>query len=338
MAPERKRRASPETARSRRIHVRPRPSLTDKLANLHLLLRVPSFARWSLRVHFFCQDVYDLWVRWSERVDTETKTGIDVVLDLKKPSEPSWEEEAPPSTQLEEKSKLQSIGQGGVEGIDVGYSTLTDHLDKGLFLLADGEKNSCAVCDENIGNDTALVLVCPEKECRAASHLNCLAQRFLHEEGERSTILPTSGRCPHCDSTLKWIKLVKELSLRLSGEAQIAKLLKKSKPRRKVIRGGENLLSASNGKSKDDLKKQDHDQRSTDTDDDGSSTGSTLEERLQDDWRHQEEDENAMSETSNASGFSSCFDAPSPSKRQGSIPSLGIVVEDSEWEDAEVLD
>lgn len=323
--------------RSRRRPVRPRSSLTDKLANLHLLLRVPSFARWPLQVHFFCQDVYKLWIRWSEGVDAETKTGIDAVLDLKKPLELPADEDAPPSTQLKEKKKnRKSVGQGGLEGIDVGYSKLATQLEKSLFLLADGEKNSCAICDEEIDTRMVLVLVCPEQECRAASHLNCLAQRFLHEGEEKSSMLPTSGKCPRCRSRLKWIDLVKELSLRLSGEAQVARLMKKPKTRtKKTSRRDKKIFSAVDENIIDDINNLDHDRSSSDDD---SSTRSASEERLVDDWYYQQDDDDAMSVTSNASGVSSCFDAPSPTKKRGSAPNLGILVEDSEWDDAEVLD
>lgn len=264
------------------------------------------------------------------------RTGVDVFLDLKKPPDLPLGEDAPPSTQLKEKRTQKSVGQGGLEGIDVGYSKLTTHLEKSFFLLADGEKNSCVICDENIASKTPLVLVCPEQECRASSHLSCLAQRFLHESEEESSILPTSGRCPHCRSRLRWIDLVKELSLRLRGEAEIARLMKKPKTRkRKASRNDENLFQALDENPIDDISNPDHDQTSSEDD---SSTGSTLEEPLADDWRYQQDDEDTMSVTSNASGMSSCFDAPSPTKQRGSTPSLGIVVEDSEWDDAEILD
>ena len=42
---------------------RPRTSLTDKLSNLHLLLRVPYFSQWPLEVRFFSEDVYKVWAK-----------------------------------------------------------------------------------------------------------------------------------------------------------------------------------------------------------------------------------------------------------------------------------
>jgi hypothetical protein len=85
----------------------------------------------------------------------------------------------------------------------------------------------------------------------------------------------------------------------------------------------------------DDINNLDHDPSSSDDD---SSTPSNSEQQSADGWHYQEDDEDTMSVTSTASGVSSCFDAPSPSKKPGSAPRLGILVEDSDWDDAEVLD
>ena len=264
------------------------------------------------------------------------KSGVDVFLGLRKPAELSADEDIPPSTQPKEKRNRRSVEQGGVEGIDVGYEKLANHVEKSLSLFAPGQKTSCAVCDETIESETTLVLTCPEQECRASSHLNCLAQHFLIDEGE-SAVLPISGNCPQCRSSLRWIDLVKELSLRLCGEAQVARLMKKPKSRaKKASRGDESIFPPMEGNLIDDTKHVDHDQSGSD--DDSSIKSTTSEEQLMDDWYYQQDDDDNMSATSNASGVSSCFDCPSPTKQQGSAPSLGILIEDSEWDDAEVLD
>jgi structure-specific endonuclease subunit SLX1 len=289
-----------------------------------------------LQVRFFHQDVYNLWIRWSERVDGKIRSGINVFLDLRQPAELPLDDEAPPSTQLKEKRKPKAVGQGGLEGLDIGYSGLTAHLEKSFFLLADGEKNTCAVCDKDIASEMAMVLVCPEQGCEASSHLSCLAQKFLREGEEKMAILPTSGRCPRCGSMLRWIDLVKELSLRLGGEAQVARFMKKAKTRkRKSACSGKDCSHALDGKPLDDITNLDHDPSSSDDD---SSTGSSSEEQWADGWQYQEDDEDTVSVTSTASGLSSCFDAPCPTKQRGSAPRLGILVEDSDWDDAEVLD
>lgn len=262
------------------------------------------------------------------------RSGINIFLDLEKPLELAPNEDVPPSTQPQEKNQT-SVGNGGLKGVDVGYSRLKAQVEKGLFLLADGEKNTCAVCDKDVESKTAMVLVCPIEECNGSFHLTCLARRFLHEE-EKTFLLPTSGTCPQCGLRLEWIDLVKELSLRLRGGEQVARLMEKPKVRkRKVSHTGEDPTQALHENSVNNVNNLDHDQSDTDHD---SSTGSGLEGPLADDWRYQHEDDDMMSVTSTASGISSCFGAPSPTQQRGSTPSLGILVEDSEWDDAEVLD
>ena len=60
---------------------------------------------------------------------------------------------------------------------------------------------------------------------------------------------------------------------------------------------------------------------------------------LPDDWHFQvNDDDDVMSVTSATSGFWDSMDTASPSKIPVAAPRLKIVIEDSEWNDADVLD
>jgi structure-specific endonuclease subunit SLX1 len=59
--------------------------------------------------------------------------------------------------------------------------------------------------------------------------MRCLSQAFLSEETERNAVVPTKGTCPGCRSPLQWSSLIKELSLRTRGQAEVEALFK---PRR----------------------------------------------------------------------------------------------------------
>jgi structure-specific endonuclease subunit SLX1 len=61
-----------------------------------------------------------------------------------------------------------------------------------------------------------------------AGHLSCLAPSF---SGVAENLVPTTGDCPGCGAKLRWIDLVKELSLRMRGEAEVQKIFKIRKPR-----------------------------------------------------------------------------------------------------------
>ncbi|CAF9914147.1 MAG: Slx4p interacting protein [Alectoria fallacina] len=221
-------RISPKTGRTRKRPARPRTSLKDKLLNLHLLIRVPSFSRWPLQVRFFCDDVYQAWQRWIERVDGSIRGGIKVLLDLKQPEEVVHDDDLPLNIQ----ANREALGKGGIQGLDFGYSKLKDHVEKSIFFLAEDEAQKCVLCAKSLGPQTAMALLCPQEGCRTASHMICLATKFIEEEGTGVGVTPISGRCPGCKEELQWIDLIKELSLRARGEKEVAQMMKKPKERK----------------------------------------------------------------------------------------------------------
>ncbi|KAH0408016.1 hypothetical protein KCU90_g22362, partial [Aureobasidium melanogenum] len=76
-----KQRFSPRTGKVRKRAGRPRMSMHDKLANLHILLRAKSFERWPLQVKFFAEDVYKMWHRWTVNMPEVIRQGIEVEMD-----------------------------------------------------------------------------------------------------------------------------------------------------------------------------------------------------------------------------------------------------------------
>jgi len=211
-------------------------------------------------------------------------------------------------------------------------------IEKSTFLLADGETINCSVCGKEIGLERKLSLVCPAADCKAASHLSCLGDKFLHDEGPSDAIVPTSGKCPECKSETLWVDLVKEMSLRIRGKKELVILTKKPRGRKakvpKLAKAG--VPKAEVSESED----------AADTDTDIGSLGAALlaadveDDLLEDKWRFQEndDDDDLTSVTSAASGFSDGIDMPSPGKPSVAAPRLKTVIEDSEWDDAEVLE
>jgi hypothetical protein len=122
------------------------------------------------------------------------------------------------------------------------------------------------VCARVVPSGDALMLTCPRDGCEAAAHVVCLAEHFLRtsssssssrssastsfaadtaastsrpanlpneeeeeeeeEEEDADTILPVEGRCPACRQAVRWIDLVRELSLRLRGANEVEALLR----------------------------------------------------------------------------------------------------------------
>ncbi|KAL9100623.1 MAG: hypothetical protein Q9163_004024 [Psora crenata] len=224
------------SGRARKCPAPPRPSLNDKLANLQLLLRAPSFARLPLAVRFFCEDVCHLWQQRNKQVRGHIGEGVEAMLDLKRHVGCEYGVGTPVDIKAKGKYKVGALGCNGVEGLDVGYSSLKDQIEKSIFHLADGKDLTCAVCSVSLGPELSTALVCPHEGCRATSHLSCLAGVFLVEEGQSESLVPVLGTCPVCKKRTIWIELIKQMSLRAKGEKEVALLIKKPKASRKTAR------------------------------------------------------------------------------------------------------
>lgn len=201
----------------------------DKISSLHLLLRAQSFASWPLQVRFFCRDAYDLWVRRNEGANGQIQASTRVSLELQHAVGATNQHGGPKNAQSNINSKPQAIVKGGIEGIVVGYSKLKDHVEKSLLLLAEEQVNGCGICAKDLSAQDETLLVCPQRNCQAISHMTCLATRFLETEKRGLSVIPKAGSCPHCHSELQWIDMVKEMSLRVRGKAELRRLIKKRK-------------------------------------------------------------------------------------------------------------
>ncbi len=322
----------PKGSRSRKKVVKPYESPTAKISNLHLLLRVPGFARWPLQVRFFCEEIHRIWQAWNDRVEVSISGRHRVLLDMKEPEEAVDSKDM--SIQAKGKRKREALGKGGVDGLDVGYSELKGHVEKSISRLAESEVPNCAVCSKALGPQPKMALVCPRDGCRAASHMSCLASTFRVGDSQDTSVVPTRGPCPVCKQELQWIELVKEMSLRARGEKELAQLLKKPRERKAKTPKAVKLPEPHDypEETKDDA---DADQDIA-SDRDALQAGAAEDDDLPDDW-HVQEDDDIMSVASAASGFSDIH-AASPTKPALPARGLGTVIEDSDWDSAELLD
>ena len=308
----------------RKRPVKPQMQIKDKLSNLHLLLRVPSFARWPLQVRFFCEDVYGKWQKENQRANATIRSGIKVILDSKKPEEVISHGEPSMSTKANGNRKQHALGKGGIDGLALGYSELKKHVEKSSFSLAEDEALKCAVCANSLGSKATMALVCPHKDCKTASHMTCLATEFIKDEGAGAAVTPISGRCPGCKEELQWIDLIKELSLRARDQNEVAKIMKKPKERKT---------------------KQAHNFEEAVADPDEDLVGVDLrvldasDESLPDDWDYQDHDDGMVLALSGHSTLSYGAEAATTTtERPSTAPKLPAVIEDSEVDDAEFSD
>ena len=315
---------SSKSGRVRRRPYRPRASLIDRVSNLHLLLRVPSFSRWPLEVRFFCEDVHMVWRTWCDRTDGEIRSDLNIILDVEQHSDPSSDSKISRTAQNRKRLRRLIPDNAGVADLDTSYNGVKNGVQKGL-LLAKRETEQCVICSKRLADPA---LVCPQPDCDAVSHVECLAKHF-----RRSTatdfVLPISGNCPSCHVELRWIDLVKELSLRARGVKEMQQLYKSPRVR----------------KTKPKCNPEPERSHVTDGCDTSTlsreecmvSSDAIDEDQLPDDWLDQCVDD-SVSVTSTDSGLSSIAEALSPVTASTTMNHSKVVIEDSDWENAELID
>lgn len=274
---------------------RTRPTVSSVVSNLHLLLRVPSFARWPLGLRFFDKEFYNAWQRWNDAVSDKVRGSLPVVTDFG-PDEAAGSagigvgkgrEGAVVKTKAGGKSAFTGKGRRvgtdaassardpdeaedgveedeedegesrswGIHAIPLDYAPMRDYVAKAQEIFAFERQGSCVSCGERLvaqssdqaaGHDDPppLLAVCPNAGCEAVGHLTCWGGELL--DGERRAaarpfaqggppeashqhVVPIEGRCPGCGGPVRWVDMMKELTLRQRGAKEVVKLLKKKR-------------------------------------------------------------------------------------------------------------
>ena len=310
--------------------VRPTLSMEGGLTNLHLLLRSPSFARWPLHLRFFGDDVYRKWQKIGDQTHAKLRAGIKIVRDM--PMGPQSDaDEIPPSSQLPVARDKDPAEKGGIPGLCIGYHDVKPHLEKSLTILSDGPVHRCRICSQNIPSNKIMALTCSFDDCSAMMHMTCLASDWLSRETSSDSLVPTVGPCPECLKELEWIDLVKEMTLRACGGVEIAQLLKPPRVKKTKVwkrKGGDRI----------EVDIAVPDSEASSANDSDELGGDINDDRLPDDWHGVVEDDDGTSVTSGHSVSTvRCTDVLE-SEHRASPPKLARIIEDSEWDSAEVLD
>jgi structure-specific endonuclease subunit SLX1 len=210
---------------------RPPASLTSIVSNLHLLLDVPSFARWPLKLHFFASEVHAAWEKRCKSTEKSLRKTLPVVTDFAagKPTT-----KAPVSDVEDENLDMtQKPEQWGIHALPLDYAPLKDYVAKGNSVIEFEQEGKCVVCHEPLESGKGLHVICNNHGCEGVGHLACWSQHLLSscEQGEDVDILPLEGACPKCHGAVDWGLMMKELTLRTRGKKDVEKLLKEKRKR-----------------------------------------------------------------------------------------------------------
>ncbi|KAF2153347.1 hypothetical protein K461DRAFT_224739 [Myriangium duriaei CBS 260.36] len=318
-----KTRYSPRTGRKITKVTRPRMSLTDRLVNLHILLSAQSFRRWPLRVRFFCSDVFRAWQRIAVQRQGLPLRPADITLDV-----------ADDKGQIE---PTQESGRFGVHSLEFTYQQYKPVLEHSLQILSHS-RLSCHSCKSGLDKVSDLILVCPHEGCSSTYHMDCLSKVFLGPDS--LDVLPTNHTCPKCSKPLTWAELVKDLSLRTRGVKEQADLFKVKGRKKRAATAEETAADLIDSLSADD---DASDAESGDEDADEATPASPTRGRPRKLKAASIAYEDGWNELVDEPAFGDAIiDARGLAAETGMIAvSSGVsarVVEDSDWDDAEVLD
>ncbi|KAG5950544.1 hypothetical protein E4U53_004870 [Claviceps sorghi] len=179
------------------------------MANIHLLTGVSSFVRWPLDVHFFAREAYFAWQDRLESTQEGPRQGLRVLTDFAKPVH-GVRENAPTS---------------GIHALPLDYLPMAKYVDKARAIVEFEQQGDCVHCSQHLEPDKGLYALCPNDACKAMGHLDCWSRHALSNDSI-GHVIPNQCSCPSCGGDIRWGDMVKELSLRLRGDAEVKKLLK----------------------------------------------------------------------------------------------------------------
>ncbi len=350
--------ATKQNSKGRWIRPAEANTLKHLMWNLHLLLRAPSLSRWPLELRFFAPDLHQAWLRFSADFDEQPRSSLPIILDS--PPTPLSENstdnaqsanaaQTPDLVVSEQISKTQVPTLRGIAALNVDYASQKQYVEKAHSIIEFEQENSCTICSETLDHDHGIYTICPHQDCESVTHIKCLGEHYIKNEmmgkdGREEVVVPIQGPCPSCEAVTKWVDVVKEVSLRMRGEKLVEKLLKK--PRTKKVK---NTTSAKSSKEagmaidatatvpgSSDIEEEENEEDEEDQDDflefDDLNVG--------DDYGEMEEQEDDVRLPRNradqqdhmAVGMNTATNIHS--QRLGS----GIVIPDSDWDDAEILE
>lgn len=202
---------------------------------------MPSFARWPLTLRLFDRGVYVHWARYLAGVEP-LRGSLEVVTDFKpvavaeaearkkQASRESLLEDLDEDEDGEEDEKELEDPKWGVHALPLDYAALAPYLEKGQNVTTFEREGNCVVCLQHLEHDKGLYAICSNGECEGVGHVDCWSRYLMHQQGEDDgTVLPVEGRCPKCSGEVRWGDMMRELTLRVRGQKEVDKVLKRSR-------------------------------------------------------------------------------------------------------------
>lgn len=151
-------------------------------------------------------------------------------------------------------NQMRPPSGGGIDGLVVDYANEKLHVEKAKEMVDFEMEGQCTLCSHDMAHDEGLFTICPNPTCQSATHLTCLSKHFLKGQ---DAILPVRGTCPACQAELRWIDVIKELTLRMRGQKDIEKLLKPKRARKPKETSGSQAITDDRSADEDEDEEMD---------------------------------------------------------------------------------
>ncbi|KAF4120721.1 structure-specific endonuclease subunit SLX1 [Geosmithia morbida] len=194
---------------------RPPHTLRSIMSNIHLLTGVPSFVKWPLNLHFMARDARSTWDEWLRSSDKSARGGLKIYEDFG-PDVPSSKSAAAPPAH-------------GIHALPLDYTPMIEYVAKAHGVVSFEQEGECVHCEQTLESGGGLHPMCPHAGCDAMGHLTCWGDGARRAADDERSVLPSACVCPSCGGEIRWGDMMKELSLRVRGQKEVEKLLKKKK-------------------------------------------------------------------------------------------------------------
>lgn len=218
---------------------RPHPAIGSIMSNLHLLLRVPSFERWPLRLHLFAPAAQAAWEASCATADGVLRRKLEVVTDFG-PDGKGGRGTSSGDEAHADGASVASSAEGsasdtfrwGIDALALDYAPMKEYVEKSQSIFTFEREGTCIICKEELEHGNGLHVVCSASGCEGVGHLTCWSRHLLEQDQEgRDAVIPVQGRCPSCQADVRWDDMMKELTLRTRGPKEVTRLLKPTKRR-----------------------------------------------------------------------------------------------------------
>ncbi len=188
-------RLSVSTARKKNgLPRKPTKSLVSIVSNLHLLLRVPSFSRWPLTLHFFSSDVYDEWRKWSATANEPARKDLRIITDFQTTATaiaPPRVDSSSSTVTIDEVPALGALGNG-IHSLSLDYEPIKNYVKKGKEVFDFEREGSCIICHMPMATGEGLYALCTNDGCEELATWLAGAGIYYGPENRTASYLPTA--------------------------------------------------------------------------------------------------------------------------------------------------